>query len=107
MFGNFLARCWNGEEPLARVFWIYGVLASTVVTILFVMLVRIEGPGFGIHQFLILSFVPYTVWILVSIWRCAFNVENAYYGHLARALTIAWAINAALLVLFVELRLLF
>jgi hypothetical protein len=28
------------------------------------------------------------------LWRCAFNVEKPVYSHMARALTVAWAINA-------------
>ncbi|MEP0764683.1 MAG: hypothetical protein HRF48_18295 [Chloroflexota bacterium] len=107
MLAEIVLRYWQGRGPLWKVFWVYGVLTSAVVTALFMLLVRLEGDGFGLHQLLMLLFVPYTVWILVSVWRCAFNTENAYYGYLARAMTVAWAVNAALLVLFVELDLLF
>jgi hypothetical protein len=44
----------------------------------------------------------YTVWILVSIWRCAGNIDSPaplgvprdVWSMLARRLTVAWAINA-------------
>jgi hypothetical protein len=39
------------------------------------------------------------------VWRCAFNVENENYAYIARALTVAWAINAALVLGFLELEL--
>ena len=44
----------------------------------------------------------YTVWVLVSVWRCAFNIEGTplgieadTWGLLARAPTVARAINVA------------
>ena len=50
------------------------------------------------------ALAAYTVWIVVSVWRCAFNVEKPLYGHMARALTVAWAINAVLVLGFLELQ---
>jgi hypothetical protein len=52
----------------------------------------------------LLLLAAYTVWIVVSVWRCAFNVENPLYGHMARALTVAWAINALMVLGFLELQ---
>jgi len=99
----FIVAAWRGKEPLWRVFWLYGVLTSVVVTGAFLWLVITGAGGFGLRQILVVAFVPYTAWILVSIWRCAFNARNEVYGHLARGMTIAWAVNATLLVLFAEL----
>ncbi|MNU05118.1 hypothetical protein D3C72_2498100 [compost metagenome] len=31
-----------------------------------------------------------------SVWVNAFNVGNEAYGHVARYLTVAWAVNAVL-----------
>ena len=39
------------------------------------------------------GFVLYTAWIMRTVWRNAFNVDNPLYGHIARALTVAWALN--------------
>ena len=104
---NFVASCWRGDGPLWLVFWIYGVLLSTIVTGLFLALLATEDSIPGLEQFLFVAFIPYTVWILVSIWRCAFNVENKIYGHVAQALTIAWEIKATLLIISAELGLIF
>jgi len=38
------------------------------------------------------------------VWRCALNVEKPIYGHMAKALTVAWAINALLVLVFLELQ---
>lgn len=98
-----LGAAWQGRLPLAKVFWGYGVLLSTLITLLYVWLSLRDGGGTPLRQLLVLAFVPYTAWILVSIWRCAVNVQRPYYGGMARALTIAWALNAALLIVFVEM----
>lgn len=98
-----LSAAWQGRLPLGKVFWLYGVLLSTLVTLLYVWLALREDGGSSLRQFLVLAFVPYTAWILVSIWRCAPNARRPYYGDMARALTVAWAINAALLIVFVEM----
>ena len=100
-------RAQFSEGRLWLVFWIYGVLLSTIVTGVFVAQLATEDPIPGLKQVLIVAFIPYTVWILVSIWRSAFNVENELYGHMARALTIAWAINITLLIISAELGLIF
>jgi hypothetical protein len=107
------ARCWNairdawaGHEALGRVFWVYGVLASATLAAVFLLTLAGDGAprdGAATRQLLLAAFVPYTVWVLGSIWRCAGNARSAFLGLLARAMTIAWALNAALLVLFAEL----
>lgn len=99
----FVTKAWKGKEPLWRVFWLYGVLTSALVTAVFLWIVATDVESFGLRQLLLIVFVPYTAWILVSIWRCAFNVGAEIYGHLARWLTVAWALNAAFLVISAEL----
>jgi hypothetical protein len=66
------------------------------------MLVLLQrGPfGSGWFQLVLAALAPYTVWIVISVWRCAFNVEKPLYGHIARALTVSWAINAVLVLGF-------
>jgi hypothetical protein len=99
----FIVDAWKGRDRLWRVFWLYGVLTSALITGVFLWLISSDTAGFGLRQLLLAAFVPYTAWILVSVWRCAFNARNEVWGHIARALTIAWAINASLLVVFAEL----
>ena len=54
-------------------------------------------------QVVLLLLAAYTVWIVIAVWRCAFNVRDERLGHIARALTVAWAINASLVLGFLEL----
>lgn len=96
-------RAWRGEQPLWKVFWVYGVAASSA-------LIALYGIGFyvdriALRQELLLGFVPYTVWILVSVWRCANNAENEFWGLMARLLTVAWACNTILIVVFLQFNL--
>ena len=94
---------WRGQQPLWKVFWLYGVAVSWVLiaTYLFAFL----AEAVALRQILLLCFIPYTAWILVSIWRCSNNVQQQFWRTLARLLTVAWACNAILIVIFVEMNL--
>jgi hypothetical protein len=95
---NPLLRCWRGEAGLARVFWFYGVAPSTVAVGLLGWAVSGDRIGNGVLAFAITALLAYTVWILVSVWRCASRRGvDSFYGVMARWLTVAWAINAVLL----------
>ena len=106
MSGNVASYYWRGEGPLWKVYWLYGVLGSNILTLILVFLMQEGAIASGWFQLVLLLLAAYTVWIVVSVWRCAFNVQNPTYGHMARALTVAWAINALLVLGFLELRVL-
>jgi hypothetical protein len=97
---------WRGHGPLWKVYWLYGVLGSNILALILFVLMQRDALGSVWFQLVLLLIAAYTTWIVVSVWRCAFNVEKRVYGHMARALTVAWAINALLVVSFLELQLL-
>jgi len=97
-------RAWHGEEPLWKVFWVYGV--ATSVTIAAFWAVAIYDGRTALRQVLLLCFAAYTAWILVSVWRCASNTKKKLWGTLARFLTVAWAGNTILVLTFLQLGLL-
>ncbi len=101
VFANEL-RAWHGRAPLATVFWINGVLSSCVLIVLYATTVILGQPV--AEQALLIFCGLYTVWILVSIWRCSL-ASDTFWALLARYLTIAWAANAALVMLFRQLEL--
>jgi len=103
MSANVASYYWRGEGPLWKVYWLYGVLGSNVLALILLLLVRADAVATLWFQIVWLLLAAYTVWIVVSVWRCAFNVENPMYGHMARALTVAWAINALMVLAFLEL----
>jgi hypothetical protein len=94
---------WRGHGPLWKAYWLYGVLGSNVLALTLFVLMERSALGTVWFQLVLLLLAAYTVWIVVSVWRCAFNVETPMYGHMARALTVAWAINALLVLGFLEI----
>ncbi|WP_135470215.1 hypothetical protein [Crenalkalicoccus roseus] len=100
---NPLLRYWHGQGRLAPLYWGWGVAGSVVLALLVAgpPLLGLAGLGWALAG--IALGAAYTVWILVSIWRCAENIENpAPLGiprealtWMARWLTVGWAINAA------------
>lgn len=93
-------RAWRGEAPLWKVFWGYGVCVSAVLVLLYV-LAMYQGRVF-MQQVLLLCFAAYTVWIILSVWRCSANA-HPFWGLLARWLTVAWAGNATMVLVFLQL----
>lgn len=100
---SVVAFYWQGHGRLWKVYWVYGVIGSNILVAILLLLIRQGALGTLWFQSILLLLAAYTVWIVVSVWRCAFNTENLLYGHMARALTVAWAINALLVLGFLEL----
>jgi hypothetical protein len=97
---------WRGHGPLWKAYWLYGVLGSNVLAIILFWLIKRGSLATLWSQIVLALLAAYTVWIVVSVWRCAFNVEKPLYGHMARALTVAWALNASMVLGFLQLQLL-
>lgn len=97
-------RAWRGEQPLCKVFWVYGVAASCAIAAFY--FVAMASGHTLLRQCLLLVLAAYTAWIVVSVWRCADNTREHIWGTLARFLTVAWALNALMVVAFLELDLL-
>ena len=100
MSETFFMQSWRGAAPLWRVYWLYGVLGSAILT---VFIVAPTLMGWYTTPMLALALaigLVYTAWIVVSTWRCAFNIKGEPFGlprdslaMLARWLTVAWSIN--------------
>lgn len=85
---------YHGHQPLARVFWIYGVLFSHLYFAVILMAHHVVStPLMGL---LLVGFVVYTAGILRLVWINAENTQRHEYIPVARYLTVAWAINAVL-----------
>jgi len=106
MSDNVASYYWQGRGPLWKVYWLYGVLGSNVLALILLVLMQRGAIDSVWFQIVLLLLTAYTIWIVVSVWRCAFNVEKPMHGHMARALTAAWAINALLVLGFLELQIL-
>lgn len=105
LFSLFFApelRAWKGRMSLPTVFWGYGVAMSMALAMLHAT--ALDAGQLAFQQVLILISVAYTVWILVAIWRCAPNA-SPFWGTLAGWLTVAWGLNTALVLFFLQIEL--
>ena len=91
-----------GQGRLAPLYWGWGVAGSFLLAF-FVAWPPLTGrAGLGWALATIALGAVYTLWILVSIWRCADNIAHPAplgapreaWSWLARWLTVAWALNA-------------
>ena len=71
-------RAWRGEQPLWKVFWRYGVVTSGALIAFYVIGFYVDR--IALRQVLVFCFALYTVWILVSVWRCANNTRERLWG---------------------------
>jgi hypothetical protein len=103
---QWIKRTWRGEEKLWKVFWVYGVGLSLVgfftalaVSIWAAMSIGVIGSPsestwyFGRYTWSAVS-ICYFVWITISLWRCAFNLEKRVLGYGARVLAVCVALAA-------------
>jgi hypothetical protein len=96
-------RAWRGELSLAAAFWIYGVFVSAELVMLHAIALYLDQ--IWVQQVVILVFALYTPWILVAIWRCADNA-TPFWATMVRWLNVAWALNTAFILLFLQFDLL-
>lgn len=97
-----LRRYRHGEGPLWKLYWIYGVLLSTLGGAFILAATLQRALPVPVLALLLAVALVYTGAILVGIWRCAFNItgdpfdiDREAWGWIARVLTIGWALNAA------------
>lgn len=90
----------TGNRRLWQVFWVQGVLVSHV---LFAMLLAAYNAAEWVFVLAVAGFLVYTAWIMRQVWINAFNVDNEVNAHVARAVTVVWALNAVLVCGFLML----
>ena len=87
----FLLSYWDGEQKLWKAFWLLGFIFQILffyflLFLLYVgMLLKLTW-SIKITVFLLSNI--YTVWILVSIWNCAYNVKNKIWGDISRVIVV-------------------
>ena len=88
---TFLLSYWDGEQKLWKAFWLMGFVFQ--ILFLYFLLVLLYfgvliGLTWSIKVTIFLLSNIYQIWILVSIWNCAYNVRNKTWGHLSRSIVI-------------------
>ena len=88
---NFLLSYWYGKQKLWKAFWLLGFVFQILffyflLFLLYVgMLLKLTW-SIKITIFLLSNI--YTVWILVSIWNCAYNVKTKIWGDISRLIVV-------------------
>ncbi|KPQ08473.1 MAG: Positive regulator of sigma(E), RseC/MucC [Rhodobacteraceae bacterium HLUCCA12] len=92
---------WAGHGPLWKLYWVYGVGLSTLGGAFILATVLQRALPVSVLVALLGVALLYTGFILVSIWRSAFNIasdplgiDREAWGWIARVLTFGWALNA-------------
>lgn len=82
---EWVLQAWRGKERCWKVFWIYGVLVGIIWRLLLAQLDNIPAASIAVG---IAHFV-YIIWLLVSQYRCAFNLDWKFWGYIVRILVLA------------------
>lgn len=82
---ELIKRCWKGEEKLWKVYWLYGVVGSILIQLLFGVLGMVL-PLFA--KLGMVGYLAYCVWLLVSQWRCAWNCSWKGWGYIVRGIIV-------------------
>src|SRR5574340_1009628 len=75
-------RAWRGEAPLWKVFWLYGVVAYGIASVLYAL--AIYADHVALQQVLLVCAAGYSAWAMTCIWRCADNTAERLWSLLAR-----------------------
>jgi len=91
---NLIKRLWNGEIPLVKTYWIYGVIFSNIaMLILFsLMTTSIESNFFIGYEIARILTLLIGVHVIVSVWNSAGKYiknkkqsnESSFWGYAAR-----------------------
>lgn len=88
-FVAYLKHCWAGKEVLWKVFWLYGVGVSFLLSLLFIAPLAATGGRLA-ESIALLVISPYMVWILKSTWASSENIEADEFKGIPKAyLTLA------------------
>ena len=96
-FRAFLIDPLQGKTSLARVFWLYGVLGSVLVSAL--GLLFDPGNEFGMRVYIAFGLL-FTLYVTVATYRCA---GNCHSKALARLVRVSAVISIGLLPVFAYL----
>ena len=88
---DFLLSYWKGKKKLWKAFWVMGFVFQILIFyfLLFLLYVgQFIGLTWSIKITVFLISNIYTIWILVSIWNCAYNVKKKIWGDLSRVIVV-------------------
>jgi hypothetical protein len=81
---DWVGKAWRGEERCWIAYWVYGFVFSIGWSILLSLAAVVPLALIPLG----LLYLCYIIWVLVSQWRCAFNLEWRFWGYVVRFLII-------------------
>ena len=72
---GFFEKLANGDFGLAKTFWLYNVLVTLIVKIVFEVFIEVS-QSIGLLVVFLLAYTAYEIPVLMGIWRAA----NKYQG---------------------------
>jgi hypothetical protein len=96
---NKIRMMWNGDIPLWKSFWIWGVLGSALLqaplTYLSIVIFSENQTQFAAIYYLFIFFmIAYYSLIIGGTWRSAGNYNGkVFIKYIARLFVIMWALN--------------
>lgn len=83
---HYILSSFNGHEKLWMAYWINFVVVNNAVSNLVESFVIYKNITIQIIASIVSLAV--LIWGMVSVWRCAFNVKNHYWGYIARVMVV-------------------
>ncbi|MDH3468821.1 MAG: hypothetical protein OES26_23490 [Gammaproteobacteria bacterium] len=79
---EFISDGLRGREPLWKVFWLYTVVLGLVLTVIFEMV--LDNLGTIGWTFVVGVAALWGLWVLLSLWQCAYQTEWRGWAIAAR-----------------------
>jgi hypothetical protein len=93
--GSFLLEPLRGKTSLSKVFWLYGLLGSLLVSAL--GLAFDPGNELAMRMYIVFSLL-FSVYVTVATYQCAPNCRSTFLARLARISAIASLVMLPVLV---------
>ncbi len=84
---HYILSSFSGHEKLWMAYWINFFAINNAVSNLFEKFAI--DRSIPVQIVALIAGLAVLIWSIVSVWRCAFNVENHYWGYIARFMVIA------------------
>ena len=98
---SWIIRLWTGEFSLARSFWEFGIVCGSLIHLIMTGVAlgsMVMGAPTWIALVLFLSPAPYTILVVVGVWRSAERYRGpAKWAQGARIMILIWALLATVL----------
>lgn len=96
-----ITRFWRGEVPLARAFWLWGVLGGGIVNLSFSILalsVLSTGAPSWLALAVFVTPIPWNLVLLLGVWRSSERAEvRKEHAQMARLAMVVWVVALSVL----------